>query len=62
MLKARSLGPELLEAKARLRGELMRKKKEISRLEDTLAENKKRMTAMKSHKGVFKYVRIKTRS
>ncbi len=57
MLKARTLGPELVEMKTRLRGELMRKKQEVLRLEDVLKDNKKKMTAMKSQKGVFRYVR-----
>ncbi|KAF9046803.1 hypothetical protein BDZ89DRAFT_1033594 [Hymenopellis radicata] len=54
MLKARTLGPELVEMKTRLRGELMRKKQEVLRLEDVLKDNKKKMTAMKSQKGVFR--------
>ena len=58
MLKARTLGPELLELKSRLRGELMRKKQEVMKLEEVLKENKKKMTAMKNQKGVFRFVHL----
>lgn len=54
MLRSRTLGPEHLETRARLRGELMRRKTEVSKLEDVLKEYKKKVASMKSCKGVFR--------
>ncbi|SJL00034.1 uncharacterized protein ARMOST_03346 [Armillaria ostoyae] len=54
MLRGRTLGPEHLETRARLRGELMRRKTEVSKLEDVLKEYKKKVSSMKSYKGVFR--------
>lgn len=62
MLKARTLGPELLELKSRLRSELMRKKQEVMKLEEVLKEHKKKMTAMKNQKGVFRFVHLSSPS
>lgn len=54
MLRGRTLGPEHLETRARLRGELMRRKTEVSKLEDVLKEYKKKVSSMKSYKSVFR--------
>ncbi|KAK0495369.1 hypothetical protein EDD18DRAFT_1171899 [Armillaria luteobubalina] len=54
MLRGRTLGPEHLETRARLRGELMRRKAEVSKLENVLKEYKKKVSSMKSCKGVFR--------
>ncbi|KAK0469922.1 uncharacterized protein EV420DRAFT_77584 [Desarmillaria tabescens] len=54
MLRSRTLGPEHLETRVRLRGELMRRKTEVSKLENVLKDYKKKVSSMKSYKGVFR--------